>query len=68
MELQQLQYFLSIIANNNTNIPSVSVDSFFGENLETSVKAFQENYGLISDGLVGEITWNTIYETYLIYK
>ncbi len=67
IEVQQLQYFLSIIAQNDSRIPNVSIDSRFGEGLETSVRLFQEYYGLISDGLVGETTWNTIYEAYSAY-
>lgn len=64
MQVSQLQYFLSIIALSNPNIPKVSIDSSFGDNLEASVIAFQNEYGLISDGLVGETTWNTIYKVY----
>lgn len=67
MQVFQLQYFLSIIALYNPNIPNVSIDSSFGNNLEASVIAFQNEYGLISDGLVGETTWNTIYAIYSTY-
>ena len=63
--MQQLQYFLSVIAQTYTNIPPVDIDSRFGAGLERSVRAFQREFGLAQDGLVGQVTWNTIYETYI---
>ncbi len=65
IEVQQLQYFLSVIAKTYTNIPPVDIDSRFGAGLERSVRAFQREFGLAQDGLVGQVTWNTIYETYI---
>ena len=41
------------------------IDSRFGAGLERSVRAFQREFGLAQDGLVGQVTWNTIYETYI---
>lgn len=64
IEVQQLQYFLSVISTVYSNIPNVSVDSRFGPQLDRSVRAFQREFGLIEDGLVGEQTWNEIYEVY----
>ena len=64
IEVQQLQYFLSIVAQAYESIPPVTVDSRFGAGLERSVRAFQKEFGLVQDGLVGESTWNTIYEVY----
>lgn len=64
IEVQQLQYFLSIVAEEYESIPAVTVDSRFGAGLERSVRAFQREFGLVQDGLVGESTWNTIYEVY----
>ena len=60
IEVQQLQYFLSIVAEEYESIPAVTVDSRFGAGLERSVRAFQREFGLVQDGLVGESTWNTI--------
>ena len=64
IEVQQLQYFLSIISESYPSIPSVTVDSRFGPGLDRSVRAFQREFGLAVDGLVGRYTWNSIYETY----
>ena len=57
IEVQQLQYFLSIVADAYPSIPAVQVDSRFGSGLERSIKAFQQEFGIPSDGLVGAVTW-----------
>ena len=64
IEVQQLQYFLSIISESYPSIPSVTVDSRFGPGLDRAVRAYQREFGLAVDGLVGRYTWNSIYETY----
>lgn len=64
IEVQQLQYFLASIAQVYESIPSVTVDSRFGSQLDRAVRAFQREFGLIQDGLVGASTWNTIYDVY----
>ena len=46
------------------SIPSVTVDSRFGPGLDRAVRAYQREFGLAVDGLVGRYTWNSIYETY----
>src|SRR5918994_387845 len=38
------------------------IDGVFGSRTEFAVKAFQQDIGILADGLVGEITWNEIYE------
>lgn len=64
IEVQQLQFFLSIVALEYPSIPEVSVDSRFGPGLDRAVRAYQREFGLAQDGLVGETTWNSIFETY----
>lgn len=64
IEVQQFQYFLSIVAQNYPNIPAVTVDSRFGAGLERSVRAFQQEFGLQVDGIVGQNTWNTVFSVY----
>ena len=36
------------------------IDCEFGDNTEIAVKEFQEANGLVSDGIVGDCTWNTL--------
>lgn len=63
--VQQLQYYLSVIATYNNAISSINnIDSFFGNQTSNAVRSFQRTYGLTVDGIVGERTWNRIYEVY----
>src|ERR671910_1308312 len=38
------------------------MDRVFGPLTELAVKTFQQEMGILADGVVGEITWNEIYE------
>ena len=38
------------------------IDGVFGPRTERAVRTFQQSVGLLSDGLVGEITWREIFE------
>ena len=60
-----LQYYLRYLASYLPTVPSVTVDGVFGPETTASVKAFQSTYGLSADGIVGEVTWNQIYNVYL---
>ena len=39
---------------------SDSIDGYFGEELEKSVRQFQREYGLDADGVVGPLTWGKL--------
>ena len=39
-------------------------DGVFGKNTREAVKQFQDNHGLIPDGVIGGKTWNTVHELY----
>jgi peptidoglycan hydrolase-like protein with peptidoglycan-binding domain len=39
---------------------AISVDGIFGPQLEAAVKVFQEDSGLVVDGIVGPLTWNAL--------
>ncbi|MEG2832991.1 MAG: peptidoglycan-binding protein [Ruthenibacterium sp.] len=59
-----MQFYLRIIAQNNTAIPVITADGSFGAATENAVRTFQSFYGLTVDGIVGRVTWNKIYEVY----
>lgn len=40
---------------------AVQVDGYFGPGTQTAVMHFQQSNGLVPDGLVGPITWSTMY-------
>lgn len=63
--VQQIQFYLSSIASFEASIsPIQSIDSYFGQKTYEAVLSFQRTYGLKQDGLVGQATWNRIYEVY----
>ena len=49
--IKTLQYLLRARGH------SVVVDGVFGTNTENAVKAFQASHGLVTDGIVGPLTW-----------
>ena len=38
----------------------ITVDGVFGAQLEATVRSFQEDSGLVVDGIVGPLTWNAL--------
>lgn len=64
VEVQLVQYYLSAIAVFYNEIPDVSIDGRFGRQLEQAVVSFQKRFGLIQDGVIGQATWNRIFEVY----
>ena len=68
LDVQLLQYYLNVIATYDNDIKEAgTIDSNFGNATYQSVLSFQRKYGLTRDGIVGEFTWNRIYEVYLTY-
>lgn len=59
-----VQYYLSVIATFYEGLVPVTVDGDFGEQTEAAVKAFQKQFDLPVDGIVGEQTWARMNEIY----
>lgn len=59
-----LQYYLNYISRFVPTVPAPAIDGVFGEGTRASVLAFQRSYGLTEDGIVGEVTWDSIYDVY----
>lgn len=59
-----LQEYLNFISRYHPAIPSVSVTGYFGTRTAEAVTAFQRQFGLEANGIVGLVTWNAIIDTY----
>ncbi len=59
-----IQFYLRMAASNFSAIPTVAVDGIFGASTANAVRAFQREFGLAVDGVVGEVTWQKLYEVY----
>lgn len=60
-----LQASLNRISQNYPAIPKISsVDGVFGSQTESAVRAYQQIFGLTSDGIVGPATWYSIVRLY----
>ena len=59
-----IQYYLSVIATYYNTIPAVEVNGVFDEPTTAAVRAFQQQFGLTQDGIVGRQTWQEIEDVY----
>ena len=62
--VSNLQYFLSYLSQFYSSITPVSIDGIFANETRQSVISAQNTFGILEDGIVGEITWNAIYNAY----
>ncbi len=60
--VQIIQYFINVIAENTGQLNSVAIDGIFGNDTLNAIKNFQSQNGLNVDGVVGEATWNKMYD------
>ena len=63
-EVRSIQYYLAFIGFFNNRLPEIAVDGIFGRATEDAVKAFQREYGLTVDGIVGRNTWYRLQDAY----
>lgn len=66
-----VQLYLYYIASRLQNIPPIPYNQLnfeFGQEMDSVVKAFQQEFGLEPDGIVDEETWNKMVDVYLDLK
>lgn len=59
-----MQYYLAVIAAYYDTIPEIQVNGIFDENTEIAVRAFQQQFELAVDGVVGRQTWQAMEDAY----
>ena len=64
-QIQNIQYFLSYLAEFYSEIPQINIDGVFGAQTENAVKAFQALFELPITGRVDLPTYDALYRTYL---
>ena len=62
--VRTLQQYLTFIARYDDNIQPVSDTGYFGPLTKAAVQAFQREYGLTPNGVVGAVTWDAISGVY----
>lgn len=63
-EVRVIQYFLAVAGTFNDAVPSVAINGTFDQATQNAVIAFQQSAGLTPDGIVGEETWDQLYDAY----
>ena len=59
-----VQYYLSFIGRFYDTIPVIAIDSIYGSETRDAVYAFQNQFGLTVDGVVGRQTWYALQDEY----
>ena len=59
-----LQYYLAYISLFYPTVISPATDGDFGQGTDAAVRSYQRAFGLPENGIVDEITWNSIQNTY----
>jgi peptidoglycan hydrolase-like protein with peptidoglycan-binding domain len=62
--VRSLQTMLRVIAEDDPSLPTVVPDGIYGPSTMVAVTAFQRKSGIPVTGIVDEITWDRIAETY----
>lgn len=62
--VQQMQYLLAVIAYFDDQIPLPPINGVFDEKTKNSLMAFQRQYGIPADGILGRQSSNKLIEVY----
>ena len=59
-----VQYYLNVVAAYYDTIPSIEINGVFDQQTDAAVRAFQQQFGLGVDGIVGRQTWQKLEDVY----
>lgn len=65
INVANLQYFIRYLSAYYDTVPAIEIDGIYGNATRDAVVAAQNTFSLTPDGIVGEQTWNAIYNAYL---
>ncbi len=65
ISVSALQYFISIIGQFSSTIPTLNIDGIFGPLTRQAVTDAQAQFGLPATGVVDQQTWQRLYDEYL---
>ena len=63
-DVRWLQTMLNAVSTVDLGMPMLAVDGIFGPATEANVRRYQRNYGLVEDGIVGPLTWESLTKEY----
>lgn len=63
--VRNLQYFLNYLSGFYDSIPPLAADGVFGPATRAALIDAQNTFGLVADGILGEVSWRAIYDAYL---
>ena len=63
-DVATLQYYLDFLGFFYDTLPDIRIDGIFGDETRNAVLAFQQQFGLSQDGIVGRQTWYKIQDRY----
>ena len=63
--VRTMQYMLAVLAEFNAGLNTLAIDGVFGPQTAQAVVAYQHFAGLTPDGIVGEQTWDRMYQDYI---
>ncbi len=66
--VEDLQTYLSFIADYYNDVPKIPVTGYFGTQTENTVQTFQRLFGLEPSGVVSAVTWDEIAKQYDFLK
>lgn len=61
----ELQEYINKVSIIFPTVPKIKIDGIFGNETKNAVMTFQRMFNLDADGIVGEITWTTLYNASL---